>query len=434
MLKFWRQWTRLHFQRFPVKVGNDLLIGLIVGVALSIGLSMSAQWTLIVVMVYLCLTQIISMNTNAVFFDFTEFKQLGFNHPTLTYKGAYIIHYLLRDKYLSTIIALAISCACLLLTQQAAWIIFLVTALLANLLILPSHVYLSFRITSTTRMVYSCALLVPSAIAAVATLLKFHPSNHSLIVMSFVLLVGVMAYNTLIDQIAMRVHGPGRTMIRSRLPFLGFRRISVFLFKDAVLFSGMAGLGILTGIALFLLLRQGSPREMVPFCGLLALGSTNLLMARKDKQYRLLAEDSLFSELSIPRDRVFLRRSKLLTLTFSVMIQLLLYGLLIGFSHMLTLNHLPLVIVIMTTTLILDAPLLYQYKPLTMWMRTALKYCMIALFLMVTFGGLSSTAVYSYSVVVFMCYFPSAWMVYKQDAHTNTAIPHTHNSELVISQ
>jgi hypothetical protein len=405
-------WVRIHLSRRKRRVVKEGLIGLAVGSVIALGSYFSAEWVMLAIVVYLYMTQVVAMTSNDVFFRFADLRRLGLRHPTWGYRAVYVIHYVLRDKFIATGVALPVGAVGISCTRGPGWMAFFLCVYVANLYLLPSHVYLSARIASRAKTVYLLALLIPIGVTAMLLAMGLSLPLGSLAVIPTAWLGAMISYVLIIDQVAKRIRPKGREARGGRKAFAWLKTLSDFYFKDVLLFFSMVGGNMLMGLALFALIVQGAPPGLVPFCALFALAGTNLFLSRKNKRYRLVAEDTLFSELALPRDKMKLRRSKLRTLSSSILIQAVLYGVVVAAVDGFDPNWGPLVIAALICGLMLDAPLLYLDETVARWLRHFLKYIAIFAFLAVTFFDQSALVAWSVYAAIGVVYLPSVVSVF----------------------
>jgi len=370
--------------------------------------TLNAAWSMFVLALYFYLIQVVVMTTNKVFMSFADFMRIGFRRPTAGYKVAYIIHYTLRDKYIANTCALTVSCSGLIVTNKAEWSVFIFCLYAANLMVMPSHVHLSHMLTARALHMYLIALLLPFPLVAWRLFHGHDFSPTTVLMCATGWMIAAGGYSAAIDRASLRMRAHNRGSWKRRRLLLPIKGLSIFLFKDHLLFQGILIQNLIMGVALFVLLAQGTPREFLPSCALFAIATSSLLMSRKDKKYRLLHDDSLFREQALPRDQLLLRRRKLLTLASGTLVQLLAYCVVVSMVSAFHWRQIPLVTGILITTLVIDASLLHHSSPTARWLRTSLKYCLSALFLVVSYTSTSHLSIWIFCAVLAGAYGPFA--------------------------
>lgn len=402
MLSFAIGLARLTARRTPRKLVKEVVIGVTVGAALGTGVALSVPWSFLVVAFYLCLVQVVGMTENDVFFDFRDLRRLGFREVTLAYRLAYIAHYVARDMYVATSIALAVPTAVLILTGKVTFAVLLVLFYLSGLVLLTSHVHLAFRISERARTAYLMGLFLLVASAAGLVLAGVEVPAAAVPLLPVALGAAVTLHVMAVDQVSRRLRGNGLSSHSGRRYLAWVMRISPHLFKDLLLFRGLAIQNLVMGVALFALLAFDAPKAFMAPLVLLAVCHDNLFLARKEGAYRLVAEDNLFREMILPDDRWYLRHRKLLTLTVDVPVKLGVGTVMLILAGSLRAEQLPVMALVVVTGLVLDAPQPYRDSMLSRGLRSVLKYSVIVLFFFAAQFGwpLASVAVHCAALLV----------------------------------
>lgn len=412
MLSFPIALARLTVRRTPRRLLREAGIGACVGALLGTGVSLSAPWTFLVVLFYLYIVQVVGMTENDVFFDFRDLRRLGFREVTMSYRLAYIAHYLSRDMYIANALALGVPTVVLVVLGKAPLAVLLLMLYPASLVVLTSHVHLSFRISPRARTGYLSGLFLLIPLVA-GLLLAGLTVPADLVAFLPVALVAVVVLHVMaVDAVARRLRGNGLSSFTGRRYFTWARRISPHLFKDLLLFRGLAAQNLVMGLALFALLAFDAPRSFLAPLVLLAVCHDNLFLARKDKSYRLIAEDNLFLESVLPADRWFLRHRKLLTLAIDVPVKAAVGALLLIITGGFRAEQAPVMLLVVATGLVLEAPLPYADSTLSRVLRSVLKYSMITLFFLGVQFGLPTAVAVWYCVALLALYGPDVLSTY----------------------
>ncbi|MCB0910782.1 MAG: hypothetical protein KDB60_04100 [Propionibacteriaceae bacterium] len=404
MLTFPIALARLTARRTPRRLLREVGIGVTVGVGLGMGVSLSVPWTFLVVAFYLFFVQAVGMTENDVFFDFRDLRRLGFRDVTPAYRLAYIAHYVSRDLYVANGLALAIPTVVLVVAGKGWLAVLLVELYLAALVLLTSHVHLAFRISSRARTTYLLGLFLPVPLAAGLHLAGVVLPADLVPLLPVVLAAATTLHVMAVDAAARRLRGNGLSSYSGRRYFAWVLRISPHLFKDLLLFRGLAVQNLVMGVALFALLAFDAPKDFIAPLVLLAVCHDNLFLARKDKAYRLVREDNLFRESVLPEDRWYLRHRKLLTLAVDVPVKLVVGAGLLLVTGGFRAEQVPVMVLVVVTGLVLDAPLPYRDSTLSRVLRSVLKYSVVVLFLLVAHFGWPLGSVVGYSAVLLVLY------------------------------
>ncbi|MFZ1410084.1 MAG: hypothetical protein WAS07_01335 [Micropruina sp.] len=401
--------TALRKKRTTVK---DVGLGLLVATLLAGGGLVAPQWCGWLLLLYFTSVQLLAFVENDVFFDFGDLRRLGFREPTIAYRLAYLTHYVARDNFVSNGIALGLGGAVLLASGRGWFAAWVVVTYLANLCLLPSHVYLASRMSGRGRTVYLC-LLFTAWLLLLLPLALNGPLPDAWLPLAAPLTAGiVLVHIVAVDYAARRLRGNGLASFGGRRYLAWLAPISPFLFKDVLLLKGMILQRLAMGLSLFSLLAVGSPGSSLPGLALLALGSESLLFGRQEGAYRLLADDNLFDDKVLRADRGVLRRHKLVSLSLDVPITwVVIAGLLLALGQARA-DQLAAMAGVLLAALVVDAPALYQSTRLARVLRHAVRYSLLGVFVAVTLSGQSLTLLWAYLAIVICVYLPDLMSVY----------------------
>jgi hypothetical protein len=373
----------------------------------------SPQWTLFALLLYCVFTQFIAMDSNGIFLSFRDWYRLGFRRPSWTYRIAYVTDYVMRDWWLADILALIVCLFGAIVQSKTLWGVIIWIVWVVNLCVLPSHAYLGFRTTAKARTIYLTILMSFLGGAALLYATGFDLPDWVWSWMPLWWPIFCMIYLLGLDVVTSRIHTPGFDTHGERRIFAWIRPLSPFLFKDLLLFYGMAvGAVFLAGCLFFALLptANGLPK-MLTVNAFIVLGWINLFMARKEKNYRLIAEDNVFSEQALPRDGRFIRHRKFGTLALGAMIPFALCCI-VALSVSSSWRILLLAAAVFAAGLVIDAPLIIRRGALARRLRTVVKYSMILLLAPVIYTGGSEWSILVYCGVLCLLYAPSCIRVY----------------------
>lgn len=407
MLGFLKELARRTMVRKPRRPVKDVAVGTLVGALIGVGGALKPDWAFWLLLLYLTTIQALAFLENEMFFDMADLRRLGFREPNLPFRLTYISHYVARDATVANAIALVAGTTLLIIGGRAMLAVWLVVAVVCGLALLPSHVYLASRLSNRGRAAYVVTLYAWWGGLGIPLFLLGLSSEHWLPAAVPMTVALAAAAVLAVDTSARRLRNNGLASYGGRRLVRWLGHVSPTLFKDVLLLNGMVVQRLVTGAALFSLLAVGAPREALPGLVVVALGGDNLFLGRRHGQFRLLADDNLFSELALPDDRTRLRRSKLLTLTLDVLIKSVLIGLVLLVSGQLRPDLACTAFVVLVAAWILDGPVLYLDGRAGRALRHAVKYGVLAVFAAVTILGQPLGLAALTASVVGVVYLPS---------------------------
>ncbi len=404
---------------WPVR---EVLLGLALGGAFVVGATLSLDWAVWALLVYVVSVQAIGLTENDVFFTAGDLRLLGYREPSLGYRLAYLGHYVARDLTWALASALVVACGGLV-AVGLPWAAGLVAALLlGSLALLPSHVFLASRASESARTRYVLALVGVVLAAAGGLALGYRlPPSWWAPAPGIVLAVG-FGWLLLLDRISGRLRGRGLSGSGTRRWFAWLRPRAPFLFKDLVLFGGMIVQALLSGLAMFGILMSGSPALSVGALLLLTVCHDNWLLGRAHGRYRLQSEDPFFAEERLPADRRFLRRHTVLSLAVDVPLKLALAVAFLLTWDVFVLDHALLLAGTLVTVFVMEASLPWTTTPLARWLRGFLTYAMFGTYFAVTSLGQPLALAWVYAGTLVACYLPSLVAVLR-DSSPATPLP-----------
>ncbi len=377
---------RLTAQRKPRAPMKEALIGVGIGTMLAVGSFLNPDWTLWGVLLYLAVVQAISVTHNEVFASFGDFRRLGFTGVSLHYRVLYAVHYVARDLHLALGLGLSIGLAALLLAGHSGHAVLLTVLCLATLWVLPSHVHLAERLSDRARVGVIAAHLI-AVLALIAPLAQGWSPGRMLSGMAIAVAACALLYSAGIDRWARRSRANGLTSYRGRRGLVWVTRLSPHLFKDLVLFRAPALQSLVLGLALYALLAVGSPPSFLPALVALALCHDNLFLARRDKRYRLVGDDTLFRGERLPADADRLQRSKFVTVALDVPVKLAVAAALLAAAEVFRADLLVLLAMQLIVGYVICAPLPFLDDPLARYLRGAVCYALVVVLTVVCIAG-----------------------------------------------
>lgn len=391
-------------KRFPLKEAG---VGVLMGALIGVGTALSPEWAFWMLLLYFASVQAVALTDNEVFSDFRDFRRLGFREASLSFRVAYMVHYVARDMFIANGVALVLGGTVMVAAGHPWFAVLLWVLAFANVLLIPSHVHLAFRMSERWRIAYIGGMFVAVLALAVPLILGVRVPADALPALPAVCL-GITVFHALaVDRIAGSLRGSGLSSFGGRRWFAWLRPVSPFLFKDLLLFHGLAFQSLFMGLSLLAILAMGSPVSSLSGLILLALCHDNVLLARKEGAYRLVSEDTLFREERLPRDRTLLRRSKLRSLAVDLPLKLAIAAILLLASGAFRGDHLAVMAVVLATGFVVDAPLPYLKSRPGVWLRYAATYTGIILFLVVVSFDQPLWLVVVHCLVVAALYLPT---------------------------
>lgn len=423
MREFVATLARLTASRKPRNLPREVLVGAAVGALVGLGGSLSPEWTFVVVLLYFAGVQAVSLTDNEVFSSFADFRRLGFREPTAGFRAAYVAHYVARDMYVANAVALAVGAGSLVLAGQTAWAVLLPALFAVNMLVIPSHVHLASRLSEKSRTRYILAMVVASLSLAVPLVAGLHVPSGLVPALPVLCVALGLVHTVLVDRMAARLRGNGLNSYGSRRWFTWAKRLSPHLFKDLVLFSGMAVQALVVSLAMFAILIVGTPPSMVTPIVMVAVCHDNLFLARRDGGYRILTEDPLFSEGKLRGDVMALRRRKLRLLALDLPLRLALASLVLALYGQFRLDHVALMALVMATALVVEAPLPWVDEVLTRRVRAAVGWALVIGFAVVVGAGMPLLFVVGLCALVLALHAPTFVRVHVWGPRSSVA-PH----------
>lgn len=375
MTRFARQLGILTLRRTEHRWVRELAIGAAAGVLCAAGMTLLPVWTVFALIAYGIVTQTVALVPNDVFWSFAELRRFGFASMTWPARVAYLAHYVARDLVGANASFLLVSSSLVawkvgLGEAALIWLVFL-----ANLALIPSHIYLASRLSERGRNTYLAALWVGLSLAGV-TLALIGPTQVAADRVGAATVAATALLILVVDRISARLRPSSAVHLGGRSPWLWLRRLAPFQFKDLVMFAPLLALGIGTSCALLALLAIDAKPHFIPFLTYLALGTDNSFLARRNKQYRIIAEDPWFSAQALPRDAAMLLQQKVGTLALDALIRATIGAAVIGIATS-RWDYAALMPAILLVGLILSIPLLRGTAATPRWLRRAVQYLVI---------------------------------------------------------
>lgn len=402
---------RLTATRKKVAIVKELGVGLAAGAMIGMGVFTSPEWALWVVLVYFTLVQGLAMIENDIFCDFRDFRRLGFRVAGIRFRVAYIVHYVTRDMYIANGTAIVVAFSIILMVHRGWYALFLLVLIIANLTLIPSHVYLAYRISDRPKAIYMGAMLIAELALAVPLTFGFRLGPNQPPVMPVLCIAITLLHIIIIDRIAERLRG-------SVLEFGGRRWFAWLppraphLFKDLLLFHAMAIQSLVVEILLFATLMIGTSRRSASILGIVALGLTNIFLTRQHGTYRLISEDHQFDERKLPLDRMQLRRSKLLTMSLSVPMVLTILLIIAAVFDDLHWSQIAMSALVLATILVIESPLPFHPIGAFRWLRWGSTLALMGIYTIVYFFQQSALLVLIGCAVSMACYLPTLIFTY----------------------
>ena len=224
-------------------------------------------------------------------------------------------------------------------------------------------------------------------LALIAPLAQGWSPGRMLSGMAIAVAACALLYSAGIDRWARRSRANGLTSYRGRRGLVWVTRLSPHLFKDLVLFRAPALQSLVLGLALYALLAVGSPPSFLPALVALALCHDNLFLARRDKRYRLVGDDTLFRGERLPADADRLQRSKFVTVALDVPVKLAVAAALLAAAEVFRADLLVLLAMQLIVGYVICAPLPFLDDPLARYLRGAVCYALVVVLTVVCIAG-----------------------------------------------
>lgn len=424
--------ARLTATRKPQNRLKEVGLGLLVGAVLGTGGLLSPEWMLWGVLLYCTSMQGVAMIDNDIFCDFRDFRRLGFREVSLAYRVAYVTHYVARDLYVATGIALVTGSTVLVIGGQPWYAAMLPTAYLASVVLIPSHVYLAFRIAERGKMMYLGGLYVVVLSLAAPLALGWHLPPHATPLLVPLWCGTTLLHIAIIDRVAAHLRGNGVSTYGSRRFFTWLKPLSPHVYKDVLLCHGLVVQQLLLGFALLSILAVSTSPGSMSALILLALCHRNVFLGRKNKEYALYSEDFLFHERKLPADAHTLRRLKLRTLALDVPLKLVIAVIVLAFYGQARLDHLSLMGLILITALVIEAPLPHLANRIGRFTRHTASYMMIFTYTLVVTFDQSPVLMVAQCAVTMIVYGPSLFAAYARP-RAHAVCPGAHDDALTSS-
>ena len=386
---------------------KEMALGVGVGVVMVIAGVWAMDWAVWALLLYGVGIQAVALSENDVFYDHGDVRRLGFRELTWRYRLVCLTQYVARDMFIANGLALTIGLVGLSVLGRPWAGVCLVVTYVGSLALIPSYVYLAPKLSEQRRMVCVCVSLVVVLGLVVPLVTGWRVPLADAPPLAAAVVAGFVVHLVAVDAVAIRLRGASVATLGGRRWLGWLAPHAPHLFKDLVLFQGMAAQSLLGVIALMTLLAIGSPPSMMPTLIMVAVWHDNLFLGRRNKRYRLLAVDPQFCEEKLSRDRARIRRSKLLTLSVDYPVKALVTVVILAASGA-SWDPLACMLLVGAVLFLIAAPLPYIAEPLARFLRGLVGYLLVAGFAVgawmghlapVVVGCLIAAALYAPSLV-----------------------------------
>ena len=418
MIGFWRALVGVEIARRKHKVLKEIVIGLVAGAILVTLLWSSPDWALLLFSLYLFIVQASTLMGNDFFMAWSAWHNLGFRRPSLTYRVSYIADYVLRDFWIAELCATVVVVAGSIAWGFPVVGMAVVAMQIGNLWLLPSHDYLVSRITQKARDAYGVTLVVVIGVFAFALVFGYRLPFLDSIWFPVISLAVFVCYAFGVDFVAQRLRPVGFEPHNGRGMFAWVLPRSPILFKDILLsWTGAASQLSLTA-ALVFVLSMINGWQAAPIVAFFFLVMNNIFLHRRRQTertrlspFKLIADDQLFSDDIIPKDKGLLRRGKLHLVAWGCCISLIVCLVLVFLFGTGGLNQVWPTLCALVVGFVLDAAVLYS-TTLVRRLSIVVKYLMVVLAVAVVYAPPYAPGLWVFCAVLIALYVPFIVRVY----------------------